>query len=112
MTVPAKTTHVLAMFILDPAPTYSVFDAKLDPHIAVVCRSTVPEVFVLLLWADVCIRVERLGIHLNKVGCANDPMLDGFSKRCTLPIRTRGKHIQALPAPGCLNSGGQEYWEC
>ena len=87
MAVPAKTTHVLAMFILDPAPTYSVFDAKLDPHIAVMCRSPVAEVFVFLFWANVCIRVERLGIHLDKVGRANDPMLSRFNERRRLPIR-------------------------
>jgi hypothetical protein len=65
-------TNVLTVFALYPAPPHSVLYAKLDAHVTFM--STAGEI-LLVFRSNVGARVERFGVHFDKIGHANNPML-------------------------------------
>ncbi len=71
-------TDILTIFVPNPAPTDGVLNTEFNTHVAFV--STTGKV-VLVFWSNICIWMEWLRVHLDKIGHTNNPMLWKVTKR-------------------------------
>jgi hypothetical protein len=65
-------TDVLAILVLVPTPPHCVLYTEFDAHIAFMV-STQKVLFVF--WSNVSVGMERFGVHFDKIGHTNNPML-------------------------------------
>jgi hypothetical protein len=70
-----KETYVDAVCIFVPPPPHRVFNAEFDCHAFLTNGRLLLQVLVFLFRSHVCLRMERLRIHFNKVWHTDNPML-------------------------------------
>lgn len=66
------TTDISVVVVLCPAPPYRVLYTEFDTHVAFV--SAAQEV-LLMFRPNVSVWMERFGVHFNKIGHPDNPML-------------------------------------